>query len=936
MPPARILERDRELAELERLLGLATGGEGQVVLLNGPAGIGKTELLRHARRLAEQAGAACLSAVASALDRSFAFGLVHQLLDPVLAAADPARRERLLSGAAARADVVLRADADSELVQDPGFAVLHGLYWLLVNLAEEGPLALFVDDLHWADGPSLRLLEYVGRRVEGVSLLVVGAVRTGEPGADEELLAALAAGPAAHALWPGALSDEAAGALVAEGLGHQPEAAFASACAAATGGNPLLLRALVREATDRGLRGTAAEAGRATALGSAGIAPAVQRRLRLLGPDATALAGAAAVLGATPRLDDLAAVAGLALEDGRRAADRLVAAELLEAESWSFVHPLVREAVAERLPASERTRLHALAARRLRERGARVDEVAVHLMACDPAGDPTVVETLREAARTAAAEGAPETAVAHLERALAEPPAPEDRARVLLDLGELEQRVNRPGALARLDAALAAGLAGDERARARALRGAQLLLADPIPALAEFESALAEAADPDLRLRLEALVLEATIFHASFTPRRSELLEAGRRAADPSPVMLAVLAQEAAYRGDPRAEVVALAGRATSGGFMDRVGPGTNTYNLLVHGLRYAEEPELAARLLDEGEAIIRRLGERFAAFFIDHARAYWHYNFGSVATGSAHAATGLAHVRGLHADVTVAAFAAIAAELLVEQDRLDEAAAIVDALDAPAIAETVSGAFALSARALVRMQQERHADAEADARRALELLDERGWRAPMVSRAPLRLARQLGHRGEEAAALELLDDAEAVARRAGTTGAVGSILRVRGRVVGGRQGLELLSEAVDALAASPLGLEHAWALHDLGGALRRAGRRADAREPLRQALEIADRKEALLLARRARDELAATGARPRRTALSGPASLTPSERRVAELAAAGLSNREIAENLWVTRKTVELHLGHAYGKLGIRARTQLAAALEGGAAAAA
>jgi ATP/maltotriose-dependent transcriptional regulator MalT len=174
MPPARILERDRELAELERLLGLATGGEGQVVLLNGPAGIGKTELLRHARRLAEQAGATCLSAVASALDRSFAFGLVHQLLDPVLAAADPARRERLLSGAAARADVVLRADADPELVQDPGFAVLHGLYWLLVNLAEEGPLALFVDDLHWADGPSLRLLEYVGRRVEGVSLLVVG------------------------------------------------------------------------------------------------------------------------------------------------------------------------------------------------------------------------------------------------------------------------------------------------------------------------------------------------------------------------------------------------------------------------------------------------------------------------------------------------------------------------------------------------------------------------------------------------------------------------------------------------------------------------------------------------------------------------------------------------------------------------------------------
>jgi tetratricopeptide (TPR) repeat protein len=575
MSRPRILERDRELAELERLTRAAAAGEGQVVLLHGPAGIGKTELLRHARLDAAEAGATCLSAVASALDRSFAFGLVHQLLDPVLAAADPARRERLLSGAAARADVVLRADADPELVRDPGFAVLHGLYWLLVNLAEEGPLALFLDDLHWADGPSLRLLEYVGRRIEGVSLLIAGTVRTGEPDADDELLSALAAGPSAHSLWPGVLSQDAAGTLVAEGLGAEPEAAFAAACAAATGGNPLLLRALVREAAERGLRGTAAEAGRATALGSAGIAPAVLRRLRLLGPQATALAGAAAVLGPSPRLDDLAAVAGLDLQDGRAAADRLVAAELLEAETWSFVHPLVREAVAERLPASERTGLHALAARRLRDRGARVDQIAVHLMACDPAGDAAVVATLREAARAAAAEGAPETAVAHLERALAEPPPAKDRAQVLLDLGELEQRINRPGALDRLDAALAAGLEGDARARARALRGAQLLLGDPIPALAEFESALAGAQDPALRLRLEALVLEATIFHAGFTPRRVELLEAGRRDPDPSPVMLATLAQEASYAGRPRSEVVDLVERPPrAGGSWSRSGPG--------------------------------------------------------------------------------------------------------------------------------------------------------------------------------------------------------------------------------------------------------------------------------------------------------------------------------------------------------------------------
>jgi DNA-binding CsgD family transcriptional regulator len=640
------------------------------------------------------------------------------------------------------------------------------------------------------------------------------------------------------------------------------------------------------------------------------------------------------VLGATPRLDDLAAVAGLALEDGRRAADRLVAAELLEAESWSFVHPLVREAVAERLPASERTRLHALAARRLRERGARVDEIAVHLMACDPAGDPTVVETLREAARTAAAEGAPETAVAHLERALAEPPAPEDRARVLLDLGELEQRVNRPGALARLDAALAAGLAGDERARARALRGAQLLLADPIPALAEFESALAEAADPDLRLRLEALVLEATIFHASFTPRRSELLEAGRRAADPSPVMLAVLAQEAAYRGDPRAEVVALAGRATSGGFMDRVGPGTNTYNLLVHGLRYAEEPELAARLLDEGEAIIRRLGERFAAFFIDHARAYWHYNFGSVATGSP--------TRPRDWRTCGASMPTSPSRRSRRSPRSCSWSRTAWTRPPRSSTRSTRPPSPRRCRAPSPSPPGRSCGCSRSATPTRRPTRGGPWSCSTSAAGgrPWSPARPCAWRASSATGARRRRPG-APRRRGGRRAARGDHGRRRldpARPRAGRRraaGLELLSGAVDALAASPLGLEHAWALHDLGGALRRAGRRADAREPLRQALELADRKEALLLARHARDELAATGARPRRTALSGPASLTPSERRVAELAATGLSNREIAESLWVTRKTVELHLGHAYGKLGIRARTQLAGALEAGAVAA-
>jgi DNA-binding NarL/FixJ family response regulator len=146
--------------------------------------------------------------------------------------------------------------------------------------------------------------------------------------------------------------------------------------------------------------------------------------------------------------------------------------------------------------------------------------------------------------------------------------------------------------------------------------------------------------------------------------------------------------------------------------------------------------------------------------------------------------------------------------------------------------------------------------------------------------------------------------------------------------VEGGRQGLALLEEAVDVLARSPAKLEHAKARTELGAALRRANRRAEAREHLRHALELATICGAAPLVRRAETELLAAGARPRRISLRGVESLTPSERRVAEMAAEGPTNREIAQALFVTPKTVEVHLSSAYRKLGIRSRSQLSSAL--------
>ena len=180
---------------------------------------------------------------------------------------------------------------------------------------------------------------------------------------------------------------------------------------------------------------------------------------------------------------------------------------------------------------------------------------------------------------------------------------------------------------------------------------------------------------------------------------------------------------------------------------------------------------------------------------------------------------------------------------------------------------------------------------------------------------------------GETGQARRLAREQLQLSEQLGTPGARGAALRVLARTA--PEPIPLLEQAVGMLAGSPARLEHTRALVALGASLRRANRRADARAPLRSALEQADRGGMLLLAGRAREELNAVGARPRRSALSGPGALTPAEHRVAQLAAGGHGNRAIAERLYVTQRTVETHLTHAFAKLDIRSRAELAAALK-------
>ncbi|MGY1813671.1 BTAD domain-containing putative transcriptional regulator [Blastococcus sp. SYSU D00820] len=434
-PPDDLVDRDRELACIRSALADLAAGVPGVVLIEGPAGIGKTRLLAEARRLAAASSVRVLAARGSQLEKAFGFGAVRQLLEPELT--DPGRRERLLAGPAASARGVF--DLGSGDPADGSFAVVHGLYWLTVNLAAGGPVLLAVDDVQWCDSASLRYLAYLVRRLEGVPVLVVGTVRTGELHDDEELLAEIAAEPSALVVRPGELSPAAITGIVAQRLGGPVSPPFAAACARTTSGNPLLLRQLLRALETDGVRPTAAHADAVVAVGSRAVSSMVLMRLRRLAGVVPAVARAAAVLGDGAPLPAVAALAELPEPAAAAALATLARAEIVKDEQpVAFVHPLVREAVYRDLPAAERALRHERAAAILAAAGAPDEQVAAHLLLAPLRGAEETVTVLQRAARTAADRGAADSAVTLLRRALEEPPAIDRRRELLRELGMIE------------------------------------------------------------------------------------------------------------------------------------------------------------------------------------------------------------------------------------------------------------------------------------------------------------------------------------------------------------------------------------------------------------------------------------------------------------------------------------------------------------------
>jgi len=346
--PASLVERELELDAVGRLLADASRGSGGTVVFEGPAGIGKSSLLAAARSSATDLRV--LSAHGGELERELPFGIVRQLLESVVVAAGADELESLLAGAAALARPVLFS-AERETRAEPSFSALHGLYWLTVNLADERPLLLAVDDLHWADIDSLRWFVYLARRLAGVPLALVLTTRPSETGPAQELLDELLLIPEVAVLQPGGLSAQAIAMLARERLGEEPDPSFVTACRQATGGNPFLLNELLGEFGRRDIAPSRDNAGLAGQLSSQGVGRAVRARLRRLPPTSTALARAVAVIGDSAGLSLAGDLAGLDDETALSAARALADATIFEPGQLAFIHPLVRAAVYAELPA---------------------------------------------------------------------------------------------------------------------------------------------------------------------------------------------------------------------------------------------------------------------------------------------------------------------------------------------------------------------------------------------------------------------------------------------------------------------------------------------------------------------------------------------------------------------------------------------------------
>ncbi|MFD2093069.1 BTAD domain-containing putative transcriptional regulator [Blastococcus deserti] len=906
--PDDLLDRERELAAVRSALDDLVAGEPRLLLIEGPAGIGKTRLLNEARRMAAERSVRVLTARGSQLEKAFGFGAVRQLFDPLLASAE--RREELLTGAASSARTVF--DLSPGESPEGSFAVLHGLYWLAVNLTSSGPVLLAVDDVQWCDSASLRWLAYLVRRLEAVPVLVVGTVRTGEQHADEELLNELSLEPAAVVVRPEALSQAAVAELVGRRLGEPVSPLFALACHRTTSGNPLLLRQLLRAMEADGVRPDAAHADMVVAVGSRAVSSMVLMRLRRLAGAAPAVARSAAVLGDGAPLPVVAALAELSEPGTAAALARLARAEIVKDEQpLAFAHPLVREAVYRDLPAAERALMHERAARLLRASGASDEQVAAHLLVAPVRGDEGTVQVLRAAARTAADRGASDSAVTLLRRALEEGPTGELRCHVLTELGLLESLIDGAASTEHLLQAYALHQDPEDRADIAVAIARTEVFASPPGVATRFARDAGRAVPPEFADHRQALLaIERTSgYMHGLEPSEWRRTEPGDPAGEGlgARMLAANLAFEAMADGVDRQRAIALARFSLDGDRLWAVDNGL--FWVVAANVRTLADDDLGD-FWPRARAQAHARGSLFMALSVNVWEGYWRWRRGELDEALACFTAALDQDRmwggsGIGEPYTRSF------QIGCHLDRGDVAAARRVADEALAGPTTGEGGRLLQ-HALARLLAVERRPAE-----ALATLD--AIPSPVPVRNPVwnpwltTAAIALDRMGRTDEALTLMEEEVARLRRWGAPSYLGTALCRLGHLRGDA-GLDDAREAVEVLTPTIAAVELARARCMLGSRAQLPD--DEAVELLQAALDTALDRGAVGIAHRARAALAHRGraALARRGRADGSGRdvhrrSTTIERRIVDLATSGRGVREIAQLLFLTPGTVQAAL---------------------------
>jgi DNA-binding CsgD family transcriptional regulator len=908
-----LIEREAELAVLDRVVHAAASGQGGAVLIEGEAGIGKTRLMGLACVRAREAGLRVLYATADEIETGVPFAAARVLLGR-------AARGVALDGPA-RLGVLALEGALPE-PNGPGSRadeVVHALWWLIVELADEHPLALFVDDAQWVDELTLGLLRVAGRRATELPLALVVAAR---PAAAGHRHGVLSAERAFERLEPAPLSAAGTARMVEAALGRPGSVSMVARVRAATRGNPLYLRELLTHAGHEAL-----DDGRPPPQ----LVRLVGDRLERLSPAATALARAVAVLGADAEETRARTLAGLGPAEAIAAEEELRLERVLDADAYGFTHPVVAAAAREAIGTVEAADLHARAAVLLADAGRDDQRVAEHLMRAPPRGDPAVVATLRRAADAARRLGALGTAARLLERAMAEPPSPEvadtvdfERGRALRDGGD----DHGAGILSRV-----AQQAADPSLRADAARHLAMRLAlsgraaDAVEVLRAVLGTLPATHDEDrLVLLVELVFIGGSDLEGHEDARRTIAAEAAR-VTGRTPAERLVIAGGHVMRGDnptdPAGAACQLLAQRLHRDFPGGFAVGSLTFSAVAMLLN-ADALDDAERAMD----VLRADAEQMVMPDMI-AGALWQqaqiaYQRGDL-TRCELEARGAIEVGGEFARRLVTPWLVMA---LTEQGQLTEAEQMLGSLGMLGpIPATVLLTAMLGSRGRLRLAQDDPSRAVEDLaaardRNAKWLMRrvEPPWQ-PLLAEALTRA----GRGGEAAGEAEAYAD---LAANWGTRRALGHAARMRALVAPRHQAILLLEEARTHFAASHARLELARCLTDLGARRRAAGERRAARAILRDAHDAAHLCHATALCDRARAELLLAGGRPRPPAGAGAGALTPAERRVAQIAATGATNREIASRLYLSPKTVEMHLRSAYRKLDLPGRSGLATAL--------